>query len=58
MTAATDAQAAFQDLLAGPVQALVEELLKGDDVGDDGGALVDTIVGAYDAAAAAAADDG
>ena len=31
-----------------PVKALVEELLKGDAVGDDGGALVDAIAGAYD----------
>ena len=50
LTAATDAQAAFQSLVAegSPVKALVEELLKGDAVGDDGGALVDAIAGAYD----------
>ena len=51
LTKATDAQAAFQGLVAegSPVKALVEELLKGDAVGDDGGALVDAIAGAYDA---------
>ena len=37
-----------------PVAELVNELLKGDTVGDDGGALVDAIVGAYDGQAAAA----
>ena len=54
---ATEAQAAFQDLLAddSPVKDLVEELLKSDAVGDDGGALVDAIVGAYDASAEATA---
>ena len=54
--AATEAQAAFQHLLAedSPVKDLVETLLApndGDD--DDGGELVDAIVGAYDAADAA-----
>ena len=50
LTKATDAQAAFQGLVAegSPVKGLVEELLKGDAVGDDGGALVDAIAGAYD----------
>ena len=54
---ATEAQAAFQGLVAddSPVKALVEELLKSDATGDDGGALVDTIVGAYDASAEATA---
>ena len=47
---ATEAQAAFQDLVAegSPVADLVNELLKSDAAGDDGGALVDAIVGAYD----------
>ena len=47
---ATEAQAAFQGLVAegSPVADLVNELLKGETVGDDGGALVDAIVGAYD----------
>ena len=56
LTAAQDAQAAFQDLVAegSPVKALVEELLKSDAAGDDGGALVDAIVGAYDGQDAAA----
>ena len=56
LTAATKAQAAFQDLVAegSPVAELVNELLKGDAVGDDGGKLVDAIVGAYDGQAAAA----
>ena len=31
-----------------PVKGLVEELLKSDATGDDGGALVDAIAGAYD----------
>ena len=54
---ATEAQAAFQDLVAddSPVKDLVEELLKSDATGDDGGALVDAIVGAYDGQDAAAA---
>ena len=57
LDAATKAQAAFQGLLAddSPVKALVEELLKSDAAGDDGGALVDAIVGAYDGQDEAAA---
>ena len=57
LDAATEAQAAFQGLLAddSPVKALVEELLKSDAAGDDGGALVDAIVGAYDGQDEAAA---
>ena len=53
--AATMAQAAFQSLLAedSPVKDLVEELLLPDAEGDDGGELVDAIIGAYDAADAA-----
>ena len=53
LDAATDAQAAFQELVAegSPVKALVEELLLAD--GDDGGKLVDAIAGAYDGQAAA-----
>ena len=53
LMAATDAQASFQDLVAddSPVKALVEELLKSDATGDDGGALVDAIMGAYAAPA-------
>ena len=53
LTAATDAQAAFQSLVAegSPVADLVNELLKSDATGDDGGELVDAIVGAYDAPA-------
>ena len=51
---ATEAQAAFQDLVAegSPVKDLVETLLapnSGADAGDDGGALVDAIAGAYGA---------
>ena len=54
---ATDAQAAFQSLVAedSPVKALVEELLKSDATGDDGGELVDAIIGAYDASTDATA---
>ena len=50
LEAAETAQAAFQDLVAddSPVKALVEELLKPDAIGDDGGALVDAIAGAYE----------
>ena len=50
LTAATDAQASFQGLVAegSPVKALVEELLKSDATGDDGGELVDAIAGAYE----------
>ena len=53
MEAAQEAQASFQDLVAegSPVKDLVEELLLGDTVGDDGGALVDAIMGAYAAPA-------
>jgi hypothetical protein len=52
LAAAEKAQAAFQDLVAddSPVKALVEELLKSDAAGDDGGALVDAIKGAYEVA--------
>ena len=55
LTAATDAQAAFQSLVAddSPVKDLVNELLKSDATGDDGGELVDAIAGAYDAATGA-----
>ena len=52
LTEAEDTQMSFQDMLAddSPVKGLVEELLKGDTVGDDGGLLVSAIDGAYDAA--------
>ena len=52
LEAAETAQAAFQDLVAddSPVKALVEELLKPAAIGDDGGALVDAIKGAYEVA--------
>ena len=52
---AEEIQASFQDLLAddSPVADLVLETLKADDVGDDGGVLVDTIDDAFDAAAEA-----
>ena len=54
LTAATDAQAAFQELVAegSPVKELVEELLRGDAVGDDGGKLVDAIAATYEGSAA------
>ena len=53
---ATEAQAAFQDLIAegSPVADLVNELLKSDAIGDDGGELVDAIAGAYEGQDAAA----
>ena len=53
LEAAQEAQASFQDLVAegSPVKDLVEELLLGETVGDDGGALVDAIMGAYAAPA-------
>ena len=52
LTEAQNTQMSFQDMLAddSPVKGLVEELLKGDTVGDDGGLLVSAIDGAYDAA--------
>ena len=58
LEAAETAQAAFQDLVAddSPVKALVEELLKPGAIGDDGGALVDAIKGAYEVATDAVDD--
>ncbi len=58
LTAAKNAQGSFQNLLAedSPVRDLVLETLKpdsGEGQGDDGGVLIETIDGAYDAAAAA-----